>query len=164
MSLVVKRNSVKTWKPLPMFWAWLQMCMWSNRPEIFFGKGVLKICNKVTGEQPCQSVILIKLLSKFIEITLWHGCSLVNLLHDFRTTFWRTPLGDYCCGCVNKTNLHATNCSSRFLKDSKEKTSELFFSSFSVLFFIECAKEPSVACYTIIKLLNYAIYLDQFLQ
>ena len=35
----------------------------------------LKICSKFTGEHPCRSVI---------EITLRHGCSPVNLLHNFR--------------------------------------------------------------------------------
>ena len=44
-------------------------------------------CSKFTGEHPGQSVISIKLQSKFIEITLWHGCSPVNLLHIFRTSF-----------------------------------------------------------------------------
>ena len=53
----------------------------------FFRKGVLKICSKFTGEHPCPSAISIKLLSNFIEITLWHGCSPVNLLHIFRTPF-----------------------------------------------------------------------------
>ena len=59
----------------------------SSYPEVFFLKGVLKICNKFTGEHPCWNVISIKLLCNFIEITLWHGCSLVNLLHIFRTSF-----------------------------------------------------------------------------
>ena len=36
-------------------------------PEEFLRKTVLKICNKFTGEQPCQS-----------EITLGHGCSPVS--------------------------------------------------------------------------------------
>ena len=76
----------------------------SSRPEVFFGEGVLKICskftgehpcrsaisirllcNKFTGEHPCRSVISIKLLCNFIEITLRHGCSPVNLQHIFRT-------------------------------------------------------------------------------
>ena len=48
-------------------------------------KGVLNICSKFTGEHPCGSVILIKLLCNFIEIVLRHGCSPVNLLHIFRT-------------------------------------------------------------------------------
>ena len=59
----------------------------SNLPEVFLGKGVLKICYKFTGEQPCRSAILLKLQNNFIEIALRHGCSLVNLLHVFRTPF-----------------------------------------------------------------------------
>ena len=55
---------------------------------MFLWKGVLKICIKFTGEHPCRSVISIKLQSNFIEIALWHGCS-VNLLHIFRTPFHR---------------------------------------------------------------------------
>ena len=31
----------------------------SNRPQVFSGKVVLKICSKFTGEHPCQSVISI---------------------------------------------------------------------------------------------------------
>ena len=34
----------------------------SSLPEVFLGKGVLKICSKLTGEHPCRSVISIKLL------------------------------------------------------------------------------------------------------
>ena len=34
----------------------------SNPPKVFLEKGVLKICNKFTGELPCQSVISIKML------------------------------------------------------------------------------------------------------
>ena len=57
----------------------------SSHLEVFFVKGVLKICSKCTDENPCRSVISIKLLRTFIEITLRHGCSTVNLLHIFRT-------------------------------------------------------------------------------
>ena len=60
---------------------------WSSHPEVFLRKGVLKICSKFTGEHPCHSVISIKLLCKFIEIILRHGCSPANLLHVFRMTF-----------------------------------------------------------------------------
>ena len=56
----------------------------SSPPEVFLGKGVLKICSKFTGEHPHRNVISIKLCC-FIEITLWHGCSPENLLHIFRT-------------------------------------------------------------------------------
>ena len=52
-----------------------------SRPEVFLIKGALKICSKFTGESPCRSVISIKLLCIFIEITLQYGCSPVNLLH-----------------------------------------------------------------------------------
>ena len=35
----------------------------SSHPEVFLRNGVLKICNKFTGEHPCQSAISIKLQS-----------------------------------------------------------------------------------------------------
>ena len=59
----------------------------SSPPDVFLGKGVPKICSKFTGEHLCRSVISVKLLYNFIEIALRHGCSLVNLLHIFRTPF-----------------------------------------------------------------------------
>ena len=65
----------------------------SSRPEVFLRKGALKICNKFTGEYPRQSTISIKLQSRFIVITLWHGCSPVNLLHIFRTRFPKNTPG-----------------------------------------------------------------------
>ena len=65
----------------------------SSPSDVFFGKGVLKICSRFTGEHPCRSVISIKLLCSFIEITLWHGCSPVNLLHFFRTPFPKNTYG-----------------------------------------------------------------------
>ena len=65
----------------------------SSRLEMFLRKGVLEICSKFTGEQPCRSVISIKLLCNFIEIALRHGCSPVNLLHIFRTAFPRNASG-----------------------------------------------------------------------
>ena len=57
----------------------------SSRPELFLGKGVLKLCRKFAGEHICRCVVSLKLQSNFIEITLRHGCSPVNLLHIFRT-------------------------------------------------------------------------------
>ena len=63
------------------------------RPEVFLGKGVLKICSKFTGEHPWRSVISIKLLYNFTEITLRHRCSPVNKLHIFRTPFPRNTFG-----------------------------------------------------------------------
>ena len=40
-----------------------------------------------------QSVISMKLQSNFIEITLRHGCSPVNLQHIFRTPFPKNNSG-----------------------------------------------------------------------
>ena len=68
-----------------------------SSPEVFLGKGVLKICRKFTGEHPCQSAISIKLQSKFFQITLQQGNSSVNVLYIFRTPFYRTPLDDCFC-------------------------------------------------------------------
>ena len=59
----------------------------SSCPKLFLGKGVMKVCSKFTGEHLCQSVILLKLQSNFIEIAYRHGCSPVNLPHIFRTPF-----------------------------------------------------------------------------
>ena len=47
----------------------------SNHAEVYLEKGSLIICSKFTGEH------------RFIEITLQHRCSPVNLLHIFRTSF-----------------------------------------------------------------------------
>ena len=68
----------------------------SNRrsnPEVFIGKGVLKLCSKFTREHPCRRDISIKLQSNFIEITLRHVCSPVNLLHIFRIPFNKNTSG-----------------------------------------------------------------------
>ena len=60
----------------------------TSRPEVFLRKGVLKICSKFTGDQPCRSVIC-----NFLEITLRRGCSPVDLLHIFRTPFLKNSSG-----------------------------------------------------------------------
>ena len=78
-----------------MFRFWKErLCNYtSSRPEVFLWKGVLKISSRFTEEQPCGSVISVRLRSIFIEITLRHGCSPVNLLHIFRTPFFGTTSG-----------------------------------------------------------------------
>ena len=53
----------------------------------------MKICSRFTGEHPCRSAIFKKFQSNFIEITLRHGCSPVNLLHIFRTPFLENSCG-----------------------------------------------------------------------
>ena len=57
----------------------------SSYPEVFIGKGVLKICSWFPGEHPCRSAISIKLL--------WHGCSPMKLLQTSRTTFLNNTSG-----------------------------------------------------------------------
>ena len=65
-----------------------------RRPtEVFLGKGVLKMSSKFTGEHLCRSVISIKLPRNFIEITLRHGFSRVNLLHIFRIASPKNSFG-----------------------------------------------------------------------
>ena len=64
-----------------------------SRPIKFLRKGVLKICSKYTGEHSCQSVISIKLLCNFIEITLRHWRSLVNCRNSFRKSFYKNTSG-----------------------------------------------------------------------
>ena len=49
------------------------LAMFTSSPLVVLLEGVLKICSKFTGEQPCQSAISIKLQ---IEITLRDGCLL----------------------------------------------------------------------------------------
>ena len=53
----------------------------------------LKICSKFIEEHQCRSVVSVKLLCNFIEITLWHGYSPANLLHIFRTSFPKNTYG-----------------------------------------------------------------------
>ena len=84
---------------------------------MFLGKDVLKTCRKFAGEHPCRSAISIKLLkicSKFTgehpcrsAIALQHGCSLVNFLHIFRTSFPRSTYGWLLLGYLSSL------CSSR---------------------------------------------------
>ena len=65
--------------PVPLFLVLYIALYRRSHPEVFLGKGVLKICSKFTGEHPCQSAISIKLLcSIFSEhlflATLLGGC------------------------------------------------------------------------------------------
>ena len=78
------------------FWVLIHMISLhrSSPPELFLGKFVLEICTKFTGEHSYRSEIWKKLQSDFIETTLRHGYSPVNLLHIIFSEhfFLRTPL------------------------------------------------------------------------
>ena len=77
----------------------------SSHPEVFSGKGVLKIFSKTTSmqkrkiythakftaEHSCRSTISIKLQSMGLQ----HGCSSVTFLHILERIFLRMLLEDY---------------------------------------------------------------------
>ena len=56
----------------------------SSHPDVFLGKGVLKICSKFTDEYPCRSAISIKLQSNFSEIAK-QLCFCIANKHSRRT-------------------------------------------------------------------------------
>ena len=59
---------------------------------------------KCNFNNPCRSAISIKLHCSFIEITLRHGCSPLNLLHIFRTSFDRNTSGRLLLYWLSKIN------------------------------------------------------------
>ena len=65
----------------------------SSSPGLFLGNDVLKMCSKFTRKHLCRSVISIRLLCNFIEIAFRHGCFHVNLLHIFKTPFFKDSSG-----------------------------------------------------------------------
>ena len=74
----------------------------SSPPQVFLQKAVLKICSKFTGEQPCGSVITIKLQSLLKS----HVCFPLNLLYIFRTPFYKNTYEGlllYCPPCIITT-------------------------------------------------------------
>ena len=92
----------------------------SSLSEVNLRKGVLKICSKFTVGHPCWSAISIKLLSNFIEIALWQGCSPVNLLHFFRTPFSKNTSGWLLLTSLkcNSSTVDFSIFFSRFFKDT----------------------------------------------
>ena len=56
-----------------------------SRPEVFLGKGVLKICSKFTREQPCQSDMLFPIAVIYRQLPLY--CSEANRWLQ-RIVFW----------------------------------------------------------------------------
>ena len=75
--------------------------MFSCRPlEVILWETVLKVCSRFTREDGCRKVISINLLCIYMEITLCHMCSPVNLLQISGHLFIRTPLKD--CFCLFK--------------------------------------------------------------
>ena len=90
----------------------------SSHSEVFLGKGILKICSKFTGELPCRSV-----LCNFIEIALRHGCSLINLLHVFRTPFPKNTPGELLLNLSILTTARRNVCRKEYLKKQVSEAS-----------------------------------------
>ena len=66
----------------------------SSRPKVFLRKRVLKISSKLTGEQPCRSVISVKLFSNFIEMALSSACLFsCKFPSSFQSNFIEMALG-----------------------------------------------------------------------
>ena len=73
----------------------------TTQKQPFRGVFRKKCLEKHAGEHPCRSLISIKLLCNFIEIALWHGCSPVNLLYIFGTSFPRKTSGQLLLATFN---------------------------------------------------------------
>ena len=74
--------SIKNLSIITQFWYW-SLTLFTYKKMVYFN--MLK-CD-------FRSVISIKLLCNFMEIGLRHGCSPVNVLHIFRTTFLKNTSG-----------------------------------------------------------------------
>ena len=61
----------------------------SRHPEVFLGKGVLKICSKFTGEHPCRSAIVKQLY--WNRTSAWVFCC--KFAAYFQNTFFRNSSG-----------------------------------------------------------------------
>ena len=69
----------------------LQIFSYSSCDQKQPSRGVLK---KRCSETMQQIYRRIPMLCNFIEITVWHGCSPVNLLHISKTPFYRNTSGE----------------------------------------------------------------------
>ena len=96
-----------------------QLSLRRNHSKVFSYKGVQKICSKFTGENQCQSVISVKLLCKFIEITLRHGFSPVHLMCIFRTCFPKNTSGALLLIFLSKATLNAVQTNNYLFKTIK---------------------------------------------
>ena len=75
-------------------WEWMSYSQKQSSRSVLRKKVFWKYAaNVFTGKHPYRSAISIKLQSNFIEITLWHGCSSVNLQHIFRISFLKNTSG-----------------------------------------------------------------------
>ena len=85
----------------------------------------------MTGDHPSWSAISLKLLCNFIEITLRHGYSPVNLLHIFRTLFPKNTSWWLLLNRVAQQNIFG--CISKHMK--KDRTWSLWRSTIIFIIF-----------------------------
>ena len=71
---------------------WIKICR-SSSLQVFVKTAVLEICSKFTGEHPCRSVISIKLVRNFTEITVPYVLLCICCIFA-EHSFWRTPIED----------------------------------------------------------------------
>ena len=101
---------------LNFFMEWLHR---SSRPEVFLGKGVLKIGIKFTGEHPCRCAISIKLKNRILRFKMC--CSVLMFVSTFTLTTkgigkWHIRnifLYDswFYCSVFNRICKHVISCS-----------------------------------------------------
>ena len=101
------------------------------------------MCSKFTEEHSCWSAISIKLQNNFIEITLRRGCSPVNLVHIFRTTFPKNAsggllqknIGDIALDCIlnilSQLNFFLERSTEELLKLPRSETRLADYHSFA---------------------------------
>ena len=122
LSYITFWHSSRNWSGNLLRFSFFSACMHfkSTRQKVFLWKGVLKICSKFTGEHPCRSAISKNLHNNFIEMTLRHVCSPVNLLHILRTPFLQVA-----CRIKTNTTWTAKNTTSFHYFGKKFKTNTL---------------------------------------
>ena len=59
----------------------------AQQPPLIFSCNIKENMQQTYIEHPCQSVISINLLCKFIETTIWNECSPLDLLYVFQNIF-----------------------------------------------------------------------------
>ena len=102
-------------------------------------KGVLIICSKFTGENPCRSAISIKLQRNFIEITLRHWFSPVNVRHISKTPFPKKHLDG--CLCIQ------SKC--RKIRTRKTPNMDTFHAVYNKNFLLICVSAKSNSLTTV---------------
>ena len=69
--------------------------MQKQLPRAVLKKKCSENIQQIYSRHPCRRAISIKELCNFIEIAVWHRCSPVNLLHNFRIHFPKNRSAGY---------------------------------------------------------------------